>query len=156
MGTNFYFGKDEEVHIGKRSAAGPYCWGCGVSLCNKSFDNWENKELYGSDAVHYGEGGDDNWLKSCPICCKTAEDEGWNSAGGRELGFNELEPKRKTGVKSCSSFSWAISPKDFQKLFSSGKKVYDEYGQEFTQKEFKDILSECPIKYYHSVGKEFC
>ena len=50
MGTNFYWivtgtaavpsdvkvpieEDSPEVHIGKRSAAGPYCWDCGVTLC---------------------------------------------------------------------------------------------------------------------------
>ena len=38
MGTNFYIiDKDQEYsegrHIGKRSAAGWYCWDCGTTLC---------------------------------------------------------------------------------------------------------------------------
>ena len=150
MGTNFYFGKD--IHIGKRSAAGLYCWDCGVSLALEAYDRWEDRIRYGGDAVHY----DGKWSDCCPICGKTSDSESWNSAVGRELGFNEEVPMAKTGVKSCSSFSWAISPKKFQERFlNSGESVFDEYGGKFTRDEFRAILDECPIRRYASVGKEF-
>ena len=69
MGTNYYFTRnpitgaewEEEIedtnplrHIGKRSAAGAYCYTCGTTLCK-----------YGTTCVHqYGF----RWHKECPIC----------------------------------------------------------------------------------------
>jgi hypothetical protein len=154
MGTNFYFGK-RGIHIGKRSAAGPYCWDCGVTLCDSASDHWERRTRYGQDAVHFGNG--DGWLDSCPICGGTANDESIeSSSAGRELGFNKSAPAKKVGVASCSSFSWAMSPKEFQHEFlRSRKRIFDEYGRKYTRDEFRDVLSECPIKSYSSVGHEF-
>jgi len=156
MGTNFYFGKEETgVHIGKRSAAGLYCWDCGVSLCNQSKDPWSEKYLYGHDAVHYS-GSEKGWLNRCPICGKKPTAEPLkNSTGGRELGFNKIKPQRKTGVASCSSFTWAISPKRFVDLMNSKAPLKDEYGAFYTRKDFQAVLSECPIKFYKNVGIDF-
>ena len=128
MGTNFY--KLNGQHIGKRSAAGPYCWDCGITLSK--------------GRVHY----DDGWYEKCPKCGKTPKDEGWESAAGRELGFNKTKPKRKTGVASCSSFTWA------NKL-GKIKFVKDEYDRKFTVKQFKMIFNECPIQFYHLMGENF-
>ena len=53
MGTNYYVKTDDgEVHIGKRSAAGWYCWDCRQTLCK--------------GRVHYGDG----YFDRCPICGK--------------------------------------------------------------------------------------
>lgn len=158
MGTNFYFGMSREeagVHIGKRSAAGLYCWDCGVSLCNQSRDMWNGKYLYGHDAIHYSN-SDENWIDYCPICGnKPIEESMKNSTGGRELGFNKNKPQRKTGVATCSSFTWAVSPKRFVDLMKSKAPIYDEYGEFYTRKDFREVLSECPIKFYKSVGIVF-
>jgi len=155
MGTNFYFGKDSNIHIGKRSAAGPYCWDCGVSLASKAYNTYNGEDLYGVDAIHYT--ATEDWLSTCPICGKepTLEDLDSSSAG-RELGFNRGKPKDKVGVKSCASFSWAISPKKFRELFmESTELIIDEYGNEYTRDSFRDMLSECPVKYYQMVNKNF-
>ena len=72
MGTNFYWKElpkelqhleksflkqnkntDLLYHIGKRSAAGRYCFNCGTTLCR-----------YGSQYVHH----DAPWYDVCPIC----------------------------------------------------------------------------------------
>ena len=63
MGTNFYWLNDEKeesimnndpnVHIGKRSGAGPYCNGCGVTQ------------------VHSSNTG---WHRVCPSCAKKMEE----------------------------------------------------------------------------------
>lgn len=132
MGTNFYIkGKrgndDPRYHIGKRSAAGPYCWDCGVTLCKG-----------GSSQVHYGS----EFYDACPKCGKKLEKETLdNSSVGRELGFNTEKPKRKTGVKGCSSFTWVRELKGI-------KHIVDEYGVSYTLEEFKKVLDECPIKFY--------
>jgi hypothetical protein len=64
MGTNFYFVDretgDELRHIGKRSAAGMFCWDCGLSLC-----------AAGNADVHKGV---KNWLKECAVCGNNDKD----------------------------------------------------------------------------------
>ena len=105
MGTNFYvrgYRHDDGpmTHIGKRSAAGLYCWDCGVTLCKG-----------GESQVHMGrwEDQDERWYKKCPKCGKSPLKESFEtSSSGRELGFNKTQPTKKTGVQSCSSFSWCV------------------------------------------------
>jgi hypothetical protein len=155
MGTNFYLKEDESFHIGKRSAAGWYCWNCGITLCKG-----------GEEQIHYGKGMEDGWWQSCPECDQEREQESTSeSSVGRELGFNKSDPCRKTGVKSCSSFSWAMKPNkltdlieymfDALKVSPDTTVILDEYGNEFTWERFKEVLSECPVQFYHSIGKEF-
>jgi hypothetical protein len=162
MGTNYYIkgyktvcirdGLDDmnpEVHIGKRSAAGPYCFDCHQTLCKD-----------GETGIHLEQS---KWEDRCPLCgqSKTIEpiDE---SSGGLELGFNKTQTQKKTGVKSCSSFSWAMGD-----LGQVQKKIeqyslditkpcaVDEYGREFTFKEFRDLVYSCPV-WYFVVGEHFC
>ncbi len=135
MGTNFYQGNK---HIGKRSAAGFYCWDCKVTLCAQ-----------GDSKVHYDES---SWYLECPKCGKKPIAEAIDhSAAGRELGFNTGKPLVKTGVASCSSFSWAMD----QSALKPGIKIRDEYGVYYTMAEFKQILDECPIQLYGSIGMDF-
>lgn len=139
MGTNFYIkGKrgndDPRYHIGKRSAAGYYCWDCGLTLCKG-----------GESKIHYG----DDFYDKCPKCGKGRDEEDFDSSSvGRELGFNNTTPKKKTGVRSCCSFSWA---REIGKI----KHIVDEYGREYTLEEFKAVLEECPVQYRHSLGRSF-
>jgi hypothetical protein len=136
MGTNFYDASNE--HIGKRSAAGMWCWDCSATLC-----------IGGTSSVHSGHG---NWLSACPKCGATKIDETLDdSAVGRELGFNEAPPASKTGVRSCSSFTWAMHPS-----MISGASVFvkDEYGRAYTAEEFKNVLDECPIRFF-AIGQDF-
>ena len=142
MGTNYYFkGGDVEVHIGKRSAAGPYCWDCNVTLC-----------AAGNGGVHQGKS---RWLDACPVCDKKYEEESLeDSATGRELGFNKNPPEAKQGVRSCSSFTWAVSPGHFAALkIAPNLHIEDEYGRNI--EDFGVILSECPIQFFDSIGHEF-
>ena len=165
MGTNYYIrghrhqSMDPEVHIGKKSAAGYWCWNCNLTLCKG-----------GSAGVHLDA---DGWYEACPKCEKKPKKESLEkSSAGRELGFNKGPYKRKTGVASCSSFTWAIDPKKFfeqkieieyegkctccgQVLPDSSKVIENEYGDLFTLEEFKQILQECPIQYTDSIGKCF-
>lgn len=139
MGTNFYRkgyrnNDDPKFHIGKRSAAGLYCWDCGIILCKQ-----------GREKIHYG---DTDWYKKCPKCGKEPKDEGWSGAAGRELGFNKEPFKKKTGVSSCSSFTWARG-------LGRIMKIEDEYCKEYSREEFMEMLKECPIQYWDSIGKEF-
>ncbi len=135
MGTNFYK-KHNKKHIGKRSAAGWYCWDCGITLCKD-----------GNEAIHQGTSG---WHKQCPECNTNIPAETLvNSSAGRELGFNTDPPQKKTGVASCSSFTWAISNSKLRCV------VADEYGRTFTAEQFRAMLEECPIQYTQSIGREF-
>ena len=141
MGTNYYV---EDQHIGKRSAAGPYCWDWGVTLCAE-----------GNKGIHDGYS---EWLELCPICKKSAveEDLGLSSAG-RELGFNKTPLAKKTGVKSCSSFTWAVYPSRWKNLVKQSWTgfIEDEYGKIFDVEEFQAVLDECPIQFEDSIGQDF-
>ena len=145
MGTNFYVKTDAgEIHIGKRSAAGWYCWDCGTTLCRD-----------GSAGVHTGNS---SWHDVCPSCSKSKNVEDLkNSTAGRELGFNKSLPRRKKGVSSCCSFTWAFAPLRFKKLFQKmpGKFIKDEYGRDFSYKEFEQVLKECPLQSTW-VNQDFC
>ena len=171
MGTNFYIRghghtDDPEWHIGKRSAAGMYCWDCRKTL-----------HKGGEAGIHHGctKTGhppfcDCDWNKKCPGCGKAPAKEGLESSvGGRELGFNKSRPKVKSGVSSCSSFSWAMPadrlaeaikgvlscPCCGREYGDKDKVVENEYGDLFTWHEFLMVLEECPVQYTDSVGQEF-
>jgi hypothetical protein len=147
VGTNFYTLKGR--HIAKRSAAGLFCWSCGVSL-----------RIGGELLVHSSrvdpfdaEAHKKEWYDKCPICGDVPKEEDLNSsAAGRELGFNKGPYGKKTGVSSCSSFSWAIPESELKRI----KIVKDEYGRRFTIGEFSKILEECPIRFFDSIGVDFC
>jgi len=155
MGTNFYIGGigqdktneiEKMIHIGKRSAAGRYCWDCKKTLCKS-----------GEEFIHYSNNYF-NWYNECPTCGKKAIGETLDiSAAGRELGFNKSKPHEKHGVQSCSSFSWAIRKNIIESWFATDNslKIYDEYGEEYTWEEFEEMLTECPINYYNLLGQEF-
>jgi hypothetical protein len=146
MGTNFYVRgwkshdhMDPKFHIGKRSAAGLWCWDCGVTLCKN-----------GPERVHYDA---PDWFKHCPVCGKEPVNEGLtHSSAGRELGFNEEPFGKKTGVSSCSSFTWCMDPEKFLKKRVT---IWNEYGDNFSHDEFLKILEECPIQSRWSIGQWF-
>lgn len=48
---------DPRVHIGKRSAAGRWCFSCGVTLCKG-----------GLERIHFSADPDDDWHRLCPRC----------------------------------------------------------------------------------------
>lgn len=156
MSTNFYFlgpadkhpeedfeDEDPTYHIGKRYAAGFYCWDCNISLPK------------GNEKSPFG---DFKQVKTCPKCGKEYKDEGWNSAAGRELGFNKSAPVKKTGVATCSGFIWAMTFEDF--CANAGEDhtkevIQDEYGRKYTVDQFNEMMNECPIQDHSSVGTWF-
>ena len=146
MGTNYYVrgwkskdSMDPQYHIGKKSAIGPYCWDCGLTLCKG-----------GNSGVHYDDYG---WHTVCPKCGKKPIREGLgDGAAGRELGLNNTPYGKKTGVASCSSFNWCMEPEKFLK---KNVIIWNEYGDTFTKDEFLEILKECPIQYRDSIGGWF-
>jgi len=159
MGTNYYIKTafkeySRGKHIGKRSAAGLYCWDCGITL-----------HRGGNKRIHYGcehiglTMCDCQWNKVCPRCGKRLVKETFeNGAAGRELGFNKSVPKKKTGVASCSSFNWAIPEVELIKICKRKiirKSIINEYGDIFSLKGFQNILKECPIQYTNMIGEDF-
>jgi len=129
MATNYYFvDKKYKIvrHIGKRKAAGLFCWECNLSLC-----------AAGNHQVHQKS----RWLDECAIC------------GRQEIKNNTT---RKKGVARCSSFTWAVSPGRFQYLRKTPNLIIqNEYGETLTNGEFALMLSECPIQYFDLIGEEF-
>ncbi len=128
------------MHIGKRSAAGLYCWSCKTTLCS-----------HGTAHVH---DSDSQWEKSCPFCHAIQIPESLDeSAMGKELGFNRKPNRRRTGVSSCCSFT-ITSQKHYDAIYRYAQSrrfrkklvIRDEYGGQFTAREFLDgIFDDCPI-----------
>ena len=149
MSTNFYFIRGG-AHIGKRSAAGLYCWDCDVTLHRD-----------GNAQIHRGRCRDDRgstWWSACPKCGNhPLVDE--NPPVMVELGFAKPRASRPTGVRGCSSFNWAEPPEAAGMRLRHGAKktiVRDEYGTRYTGQEMLDMLeANCPVQFTHSVGQEF-
>lgn len=136
MGCNFYW-KDVEAdsnedllrHIGKRSAAGQYCWDCGITLVARD-----------SRDVHFSSG---QCFDECPNCGATLEGDLTRSTAAVELGFAEPTEVPRKGITSASSFVWTMMRHKWylQALVAMGdeeKRVIDEYGSEYTAAEFLD------------------
>lgn len=167
MGTNYYIKgydnpekneRDEDSpdwHIGKRSAAGLFCFKCDITLCKT-----------GPEGVHYGT----PWHDACPTCGKKYDREGLEeSSGGLELGFNKNPTAIKEGVSTASSFSFAMDftqiVKKLQDEFGEEKKAFDEnektivdeYKREFSYIEFIELLTPIPtsLRFRHSIGEFF-
>ncbi len=160
MGTNFFWRTelllpiepglsmyDPRVHIGKRSAAGPYCWDCSLTLCQG-----------GESAIHYGRSG---WFDNCPKCggVRVTTNSLSEGAAAIELGFAAPNVERPTGVRSTSSFSWAQDPERVGAICdqrANEQIVQDEYGRLLTGREFIDMLrANCPIQDLSMIGIDF-
>lgn len=137
---------DPSIHIGKRSAAGMYCWDCDVTLCEG-----------GNDGVHYSRHG---WHKTCPQCGAAPVDEGLRSgAAALELGFSGPRKSRPTGVRSCCSFSWAQHPEEVRRLcqeYPDSPIIQDEYERAWTGSQFLDMLhTNVAMEFTDSIGTWF-
>lgn len=149
MGTNFYWlakGKYKGDHIGKRSAAGLWCWDCDCALYSEPAEH-----------IHSGLGYE---LLSCPMCGARIPEKVHN-AGHVELGFANPLKQRPTGITGVASFSFAQPPLEVGvKLMRHYMNpiVIDEYGRKLTGKEFLEMLTaNTPwrIQFYHSIGLDF-
>ena len=136
MGTNFYANDRARPasygrHIGKRAAAGYYCWDCQRSLCKVE-----------GRGVHDESAG---WHETCPGCNQ--------SKGGEPIRLrrDESAPRRKLGVASCCSFSWDIRPEQIRWI----RKFVDDCGRVYTTGAFLEVLEECPIRFYDLIGTDF-
>lgn len=165
MGTNFYWiepaprcphcekeigPSGEGQHIGKRSAAGWYCWDCDVTLC-----------LSGKGRVHYSS-DNGNWSETCPKCGnkKSEGKDGLETrAASVELGFDKPREDRPEGVQTTSSFSWAEDPTAVRQKCEVRRDeecVVDEYGRKMTGGEFLRMTrSNCAIEFTDYVGQSF-
>lgn len=137
---------DPKIHLGKRSASGPYCFDCQITLCRD-----------GEKGIHLGKS---KWHERCPKCGAKKKEESLNeSSGGVELGFAKPVSTMKKGVQSCSSFSWA-QDRDIVIRVCNEKGderiIVDEYGTEYTGSEFTEMLYfNCPVQYLESIGEQF-
>jgi hypothetical protein len=165
MGTNFYWAiqrvvlptgeeirgfesDDPRVHIGKRSAAGMYCWDCRITMCKQ-----------GESAIHYGQA---QWHDACPQCGKLPQKAGLTGEGpvAVELGFAKPNANIKVGVQGCCSFTWAQNPPLVKSILTYAAKdqvmISDEYGRQYTGQEFMElVLDNCPVQFTDSVGTWF-
>lgn len=146
MGTNFYWSGHQheesiQYHIGKRSAAGRYCYDCGSTFnCD------------GTQLIHNSKEKRLGWSKVCPCCGKgpEGEDTKYNPIMV-ELGFEKTGEKPTEGIAGASSFTWTMMKHlwDLEKMIADDQPaVVDEYGREYTAKEFLDMIKrECPIQF---------
>lgn len=144
MGTNFYLA-DTGEHVGKRSAAGPYCWDCGVTLIAQG-----ERRIHSEHATI---------LDACPRCGAKEQEKGYNAALV-ELGFAKPNEEPLKGVHTASSFTWAQKPETIIALCMASEKlelVQSEYGDTYSGPEFLRMLDmSCPIRFYESIGRDFC
>lgn len=130
-------------HIGKRSAAGQYCWKCRLTLCEG-----------GEKAVHHHKSV---WRTMCPRC--GGKPDGHNRALFVELGHAEPDEVAPRVVTACSSFTWALDEKSFRAWAEKNPDalcIRDEYDRSFTVRDFcRRLDADCPIQFHDSVGIEF-
>jgi hypothetical protein len=162
VGTNFYTDRKNTQHIGKRSAAGLYCWDCGVTLCRGGEPGIHQggPRVVGSAGLRPGVNTQDpNWYTECPRCGqkKTSSKNDWIKSGpvAVELGFAEPELTRPKGVTGCSSFTWAMRPEAFL-VRRPNTLVWDEYGRRMTHREFVQMIDlNCPARFLNMIGRDF-
>jgi len=142
VGTNYYLGgrqlrtesSDPDIHLGKTSAAGLWCWDCNISLLK-------------SGRIHY----DAKFRDTCPQCGQGPHGKHfWDELFS---GFDASGHKRH-GVMACYSFLFAQSP---SRVFgyNPDRLVKDEYGKELTMREFWQVVEKARYTFTNSVGKRF-
>lgn len=148
MGTNFYFREGmcgaEQKHIGKRSAAGAYCFKCGITLCKK-----------GRTKVHYIS-WHDGWWDKCPLCKEAYEPA---PLVHDEKTRQEWYKYRNThNVRPCASFGWDMDPDIVRVICTRLAEVQcieDEYGEIFTGLQFWEEVICCPLWHYDCIDRDF-
>lgn len=115
-------------HIGKRSAAGLYCYSCNA---------W----------FHDPAGCDERPKEQRTSCkyCGAEHKPGMNRATSVELGFSKPETLRpESGVEGTCVFSWANWPDEVYNIARQAPAemplIVNEYGKTMTGKEFIDMM----------------
>jgi hypothetical protein len=125
-------------NIGKRYAAGIWCWNCKIEA--------ERDEI--------------GCFWFCPNCEKRCSDNtlSYNPAF-RELGFDKTKPHKKEGINGASAWIWCID-KEFglgesiEKVkykLKRYKKLKTEYGEIWTIKQVNNMFLDI-IKEYAEIG----
>lgn len=153
-----------KFHIGKRAAAGLYCWDCGIPLVRPGTRRDGYGEVYmDADVVHGGRHTDAH-PTSCPLCTRyyvppaKLDLSAPGHPAGVELGFAKPLEHRPTGISGASSFSWAQEPARALRIllrFQHETLVRDEYDRTYTGKQFSDMLLLTPMWFTTSVGTFF-
>lgn len=170
-GTNYYI-KGKDIHIGKSSDGGLFCWKCRCTLAVDGMKGIVNGEM----------------LNNCPHCGdRYQRSDKLNSL--KDAGYNDRKGKHE-GIQPILVFRWAIKPYELLgssqdsisskifdmlqdvKVFENGQlidntpemimsdfedvEIYDEYGEEYSLGEFREnVLQYCAI-YEYSIGERFC
>lgn len=145
--TRGYDDMDPEIHLGKRSGAGRFCWDCMVTL-----------NMGGNSAIHMGKS---DWHPACPKCNKTEKDKYPTRFDKVADVEKETIPEdRPTGIASSCSFSWAQNPEGVLAILEQRPNdllVIDEYEETYTGVTFATMLrNSCPVHFTDSVGTRFC
>lgn len=115
-------------HIGKRSAAGLYCYSCNAWFHDPAACDERPKDQ----------------RTSCKYC-GAEHKSGMNRATSVELGFAKPESLRpESGVEGTCTFSWANWPDEVYHIARQApaemQLVVDEYGRTMTGQQFLDML----------------
>ena len=149
MGTNFYLTSvaDElkEKHLGKRSAAGLYCYDCDISLVTGLRGGLNVR------SPHYGEGTD---YRTCPKCKTKPSGNLYNP----ELFTprpDEMAREERYVVRYCHSFSFAQARVRID-TYASEIDVVDEYDRHMTMEELRtEVIAKAVFLFTHHIGQEF-
>ena len=146
MGTNFYLLNG--THLGKRSAAGHYCYKCDVSLVTG-----QPGGMNPAASPHAGGWASRN---SCPNCGQSYQNEGGlyqpelfkptPEETARELASGD--------VRGAYSFSYAVAP-SMVAVYNPRRKVTSEYGDKMTLQEFRNMVERAKFRFTDSIGREF-
>lgn len=129
MGMNIY--TVDKIHIGKRYAAGRWCWDCKIRIIEgdiyrcKHIEEWAKKS---NKAITYN-----------PVM--------------RELGFDKSRPLKHNGIDGASGFIWQVgeyglgaSVEEVKQSLSRRRRVVTEYGKRLEMREFWDMFNDIIIE----------
>ena len=125
--------KTNGEHIGKRWAAGIWCWSCKI------------------EAEHDVIG----LFWYCPRCGARCSEKTLFNPAMRELGFDKSKERKRSGVDGASGFIWhAKNKQDAMKKFKKIRKCKTEYGESWTAKRFWRMFNDVIEESYSD--DEFC
>ncbi len=137
MGMNIYTAGKNRKHVGKRYAAGIWCWDCRFCLIVKD-------HLTGSQKV----------LPNCPKCLKVTPITPEYNPAMRELGLDKPAPRKHSGIDGASGFTWCIDPHEglgtsivaIQEQLAKRHHLITEYGDRITIAEFEAMFDDIIIE----------